>query len=1068
MGIYYEQFGFDNVPDDFNWKAYLHYNPDVKNGGFNTPFLAAQHFNQYGWLENRNYTLPGFDAEQYLAANTDLRNAFGDNTDLATAHYVDYVLSGREQRPLTPGAAPSSVPAPSVTPTAPAPETTAPAAPAAAGTPSATTPSAVVPGTTLPLTTKPVTTKPVISIPAIPDPPGLTYDAIEKRWRKGNEKTDYKTDEPERSLIPTNQASSFWNGYATPIALGYKPTAADYKMFEYYANQDAINTQRNAVDADYNTRVRNANDTNRALNIANAKKNQAYEQVLAIANNTTSGTYTAQRDLIRRLETDGTIDKATREQIENSYKLFYRTEKLTPWDPATRIKPPSPGGLKELDTAYYKTQVPQATAEWEQAVKDDNIDITERYNNDEKDFYRAHYTTQGKANGIRGYAPEETKEANVYLEKPTDLEKQQIKDSALGQGPSFDALISKILGPKELQDTKKYGALAQNVLKDTITELNKAKSKENMLDVYRGLEGFSEIMDLNKTLANSIIGDSGIGGFLARSQNKTEADITTDLETQLGKITGLQNNTTYNWQKWFDDTLTQKYGIDYKQYQSTEDTLDVVNAALQSDPTKIYSTANKKFTDEFTKKAGFNTSEQLTEFLKAQGTTGANLLSRLQVGNVSLDEDLKSLKTGLETQVKDLDKQKNRDLTLTYTDDTGVPEEVKIEASFARQFIDEYLKPRFDYSKSMDEFADYMNVKDSEKNVFQTTDRITEVKNYAQSVAQAMQGDLDTKFDVNFNTDFYFNPDDKYATQKESLYNDQKANVTKDWETAKTDPDALIDPNLPYLGTWAENAYLYNVKDLTDKDIFAKLHYQILGLRKGYDAAMDPASTLQMKLESPVATKAQSIGSVFGSFVEPEEFADTLLKGIDPLLNRDSWTKLLKQYDLDDSASIDEIKKAITDSITTGSAETIRANIKTLQELEKTPTQAELGITYIERPEDKTTTEKTELYNIFKKAGYTGTEQSFYSDYMPDTSPEDIKLLTDVTKGKMPKLDLSFDAKDPIAALTKIQSFIEPPAKEIPIKTDSYFKIGLDDEEDSSSTTTPDSFLSDFTSLLKK
>lgn len=1067
MSVYDDQYGFGNVPDNFNWRAYLHYNPDVKNAGFNNPYLAAQHFNQFGWLEGRNYTLPGFDPEQYLEANSDLRNAFGENTDLATEHYIDYVLSGKEQRSLAPGAAPTSTtPAPAATPQAPA--ATTPAAPAAAGTPSATTPSVVVPGTTLPLTTKPVTVKPVTSIPAIPDPPGLTYDAVEKRWRKGDEKTDYKTDEPEKSLIPTNQASAFWNGYATPIALGYKPTTADYKLFEYYANEDAVNTQRNAVNADYNTRVRNANDTNRALNIANAKKNQAYEQVLAIANNTTSGTYTAQRDLIRRLETDGTIDKATREQIENSYKLFYRTEKLTPWDPTTRIKPPSPGGLKELDTTYYKTQVPQATAEWEQAVKDDNIDITERYNNDEKDFYRAHYTTQGKANGIRGYAPEETKEANVYLEKPTDLEKQQIKDSALGQGPSFNALISKILGPKELEDTKKYGALAQSVLKDTITQLNKAKSQEKMLDVYRGLEGFSEIMDLNKTLANSIIGDSGVGGFLARSQNKTEADITTDLETQLGKITGLQNNTTYNWQKWFNDTLTQKYGIDYKQYQSTEDTLDVVNAALQSDPTKIYSTANKKFTDEFTKKAGFNTSEQLIEFLKAQGTTGTNLLSRLQVGNVSLDEDLKSLKTGLETQVKDLDKQKNRDLTLTYKDNTGVPEEVKIEASFARQFVDEYLKPRFDYSKSMDEFVDYMNVTDDTKNVFQSSDRITEVKNYAQSVAQAIQGDLDTKFDVNFNTDFYFNPDDKYATQKQNLYSDQKTNVAKDWETAKANPDALIDPNLPYLGTWAENAYLYNVKDFTDKDVFAKLHYQILGIRKGYDAAMDPASTLQMKLESPVATKAQSIGSVFGSFVEPEEFADSLLKGIDPLLNRDSWTKLLKQYDLDDSASIDEVKKAITDSITTGSAETIRANIKTLQELEKTPTQAELGISYIERPEDKTTTEKTELYNIFKKAGYTGTEQSFYADYMPDTSPEDVKLLTDVTKGKMPKLDLAFDAKDPIAALSKIQSLTEPPAKEIPVKTDSYFKIGLDDEEDSSSTTTPDSFLSDFTSLLKK
>jgi hypothetical protein len=808
------------------------------------------------------------------------------------------------------------------------------------------------------------------------------------------------------------------------------------------------------------------------LNIANANKNTAYDKVLKIANNTTGGDYVTQRGLIRKLtEGDGAIDKDTQKELEDSFKYFYKNEKLTSWDPSTSVKPPSPGGLKTLDTAFYKTQVPAAAEEWKQAVKDDNIDITERYNNSEDDFYNAHYATQGKLNGIRGYAEEATDQATNYVEKPTDTEKQQIKDTALGQGETFDTLIAKVLGVKEQEDTKKYGALAQNVLKDTIAELNKAKAQENAMDLYRGLEGFSEIMDLNKTLANSILGDSGLGGYLAMTKNKSEADVTSDFEKQLGKITGLQSNTTYNWQKWFDDTLTQKYGIDYKEYQSTEDTLDVINTALKSDPNKIFDNKNKKFTDEFVKKAGFNSSEELTKFLGDQGATGAGLLTDLQAGKIGEPDQIQkltSLRTSLEQQVTDLDAKKNKDLTLTYKGTDGVPEEVKVEASFARQFIDDYLKPRFNYSKSMNEFIDYMNVKEEDKNIFQTTDRLTEVKDYAQTVAKLMQADLDTNFNKEFNTDFYFNPKDSYATQKQELYGTQQSIVNKDWENAKANPDALINPSLPYLGTWTENAYAYK-KDLNNKDDFARLHYQIIGSQKGFDAAIDPASTLQKTLESPVYSKAQSIGTVFGDFVKPEEFADKILKGVDPSADKESWNKILKQYNLSETASLDDIKKAISTSLTTGTAEEIRANIKSLQELEKTPTQAELGVSYIERPEDKTAsaTAKSDFYNVFKKAGYQGTEESFYNDYMPDSSPEDIKLLTDITKGKMPELDLSFDTSDPMAALGKLEDLNEPTPIIKTKKPDSYFDLNLDDEEDTSSTS-PTSFLSDFTALLKK
>ena len=885
---------------------------------------------------------------------------------------------------------------------------------------------------------------------------GLSYIATNpknQRWVKVPESTD-------NTKVVDNSYDEWRPGeWTTSAGMG-----ADGK---YYAQGKGHFTPAYKVTV---SNLSTVDDTE--LNTANANKNTAYDKVLKIAKNTTSGDYVTQREFIRKLtEGDGAIDKNTQKELEDSFKYFYKNEKLPSWDPSNAAKPPSPGGLKTLDIAFYKTQVPAAAEEWKQAVEDDNIDITERYNNSEDDFYNAHYATQGKLNGIRGYAEEATDQATNYVEKPTDTEKQQIKDVALGQGASFDTLIAKVLGSKEQEDTKKYGALAQNVLKDTIAELNKAKAQENAMDLYRGLEGFSEVMDLNKTLANSILGDSGLGGYLAMTKNKSEADVTSDFEKQLGKMTGLQSNTTYNWQKWFDDTLTQKYGIDYKEYQSTEDTLDVINTALKSDPNKIFDNKNKKFTDEFIKKAGFNSSEELTKFLGDQGTTGTDLLTNLQTGKIGEPDQIQkltSLRTSLEQQVTDLDAKKNKDLTLTYKGTDGVPEEVKVEASFARQFIDDYLKPRFNYSKSMNEFIDYMNVKEDDKNIFQTTDRLTEVKDYAQTVAKLMQADLDTNFNKEFNTDFYFNPKDSYATQKQELYGNQQSTVNKDWENAKANPDALINPSLPYLGTWAENAYAYK-KDLNNKDDFARLHYQIIGSQKGFDAAIDPASTLQKTLESPVYNKAQSIGTVFGDFVKPEEFADKILKGVDPLADKESWNKILKQYNLSETASLDDVKKAISTSLTTGTAEEIRADIKSLQELEKTPTQAELGVSYIERPEDKTAsaTAKSDFYNVFKKAGYQGTEESFYKDYMPDSSPEDIKLLTDITKGKMPELDLSFDTSDPMAALSKIESLNEPTPIIKTKKPDSYFDLNLDDEEDTSSTS-PTSFLSDFTALLKK
>lgn len=826
------------------------------------------------------------------------------------------------------------------------------------------------------------------------------------------------------------------------------------------------------------------------LNTANTKKNEAYQNVVNIANNTVGKDYKTQREFIKQLD----VDEATKTKLENSFDIFYSNEKLPlkdRWDPNKALNAPVPLSERyknnientgDVNTEFYKTQdipsVKEAVAKWETAKEEKDLDVLLLYNNNENDFYRAHYAENSpKDKSIRAYKAEKIKD--VDKETLLETDKKLITDIAKltpeeiqNSNTPFEAYLTKILGADEIENTKKYGALAQNVLKDTIAELEKVKNQEAQWDMYRNLGGFAEILDIGSTLVNSIQADVGVGGFLPKG-----SDITKGLETQLGNITGIQSNVTYNWQKWFDETLTKKYGIDYTEFAATEETLDIVNAALKNtlktEPSKIFNETDKKFTKEFIEQAGFKSNEDLVEFLGKQGETGTILLTGLQAGTLT-KEDLEKQKTNLNTTITELEGKKNRNLKLTFKDGKEIPEEVAVEASFARQFIDEYLKPRFDYSKSMDEFRDYMNVDKEYKNPFQTTDRLTQIKDYAYSQAKQIETNLkdqnynENVMDSNFDADFYMNPIDEYANEnKQAMYKIQREKINTTWQNVKKDPTQLIDPTNPGSGTWAEYAYYYG-SDLTKQRDFAALHYDLIGKRNNFDAAKDPASKLQEQLNKPIYDKAQSIGTVFGEFITADGFADKVVKTLGPLDTNEGWKKVLAKFNLDADTPQDEIKDAIKLSITTGSAKAIRDNIKELQELGETPTQKTLGVSYIERPEvDTTSTEKSELYNKFKTAGYKGTEQEFYSMYMPDTSPEDIKFLSSIASGKTPTIDTSFlKSSDSFEILDKISELESPvPTLTKKVKSDSYFKIGLDDEEED--LPSADSFLGDYASLFK-
>jgi hypothetical protein len=253
--------------------------------------------------------------------------------------------------------------------------------------------------------------------------------------------------------------------------------------------------------------------------------------------------------------------------------------------------------------------------------------------------------------------------------------------------------------------------------------MKKAKAREQEISMFKGFGAFGEIVDINKELSNSILGDSGVGGILSFTGGGKAQE---SLEKSLTGITGVNtNNTVYNWQKWFDETLKTKY-----------------------------------------------------------------------------DENLE----------------------LGYTTEEA-KEQVKIEAGFAKEFVDKYLIPRFDQSKSMDEFVEYLDVRQSEQNPFQTQDILNAAKLVADLRAQKYLDDVKATPGRYFDSNFYFSPTGDKA--REEAYAEQASTVAADWEAAKKGDEY-----------WKSQAYRFGV-NIEDKDAFARMHFQVKGQGKGYDPADD-------------------------------------------------------------------------------------------------------------------------------------------------------------------------------------------------------------------------------------
>jgi hypothetical protein len=764
------------------------------------------------------------------------------------------------------------------------------------------------------------------------------------------------------------------------------------------------------------------NKKNAESNKTNQARNASYDQALKIINSTQGGDYVAKRDMLRKLPG---FDKTTMQTMEDEFKTFYTKEKLKTWDVGLGAKPP----YGSFDPQFYKTENPKVAEAWKKAVENDDLDVTGRYN--ENSYYLYHYTTQGKPAGFRANKAEPLQSSEAYVEKsPTDLEISQVRRAQLGidedvtrrdrflnnpyisgewekakQGDSYwknlakdknldlnngqdfihlfslsqrnedktalfsnnlnlgvnisdlEDAMTKRLGGVALSKLKQVGALTQDAMQFTLDKLKEAKVKENQLATYSKIEGFQEIVDINKNLAKELMGDLSVGGVLPIAGT---AKAQTALEKSLEKVTGISGNSlTYNWQQWFDTALKDRY---------------------------------------------------------------------------------------------------SKDLELGFTKGEA-KEKVKVEAEFAKDFVQNYLKPRFDQSKSITEFTDYLELGKNSKNFLELENLISSSKGIAREKAEQYLQQLRDAPQKQFDSEFYFNPAGNKGKEKDYLA--QSKAVSDDWESAKSGD--------PY---WKQQAYRFGI-DLNDKKAFAKMHYEVKGQGRGYDPAEDilNASKIDDFINEtilPLAEdKAFTSRNIFGEFLTPQDVSNQLIKGIGNL-DREEVQAVLKELDMEGFAGTpDELKNYIESSFQTDSASDIRKKINALNEIREKPTQRSLGFEYIERPEDykpasRGSLAETALYKTFKTSGYAGTEDEFYSTLFPDLDKTQQQEAT--AKAGSSIFDSVFKFGDTKASL----KLPELPTAKTKSKTgSSYFKLEDEDSDLASAFSggSPQGFLNSFLSF---
>ena len=871
---------------------------------------------------------------------------------------------------------------------------------------------------------------------------------------------EMRTNENDNAQDITNRSTAMaeWNQ-----ANVYEPANAYAEQHNQTGSQwrqDSANSYNAALDADDGPRQTLANQTNAQgdveYNYAVGLNNWS-KQATDWAKGSQTGVYTDNRahifsgnglagslgsfaESINRQAVDAGLDPLITNDTYNqvlqgmkqSYGAYYTNDRINGWNGQTD------GGTYDLigqfDKDYYLNEYGNSRGinhKWAVATQygdasnpydpNNDLDVTARFGSiDNLAWYD--YSNGGKTDGARGSAASDTTTSDNYNESwdsKTDAEKATIRDQIFGltgEGdtiewgenildPESDATVSileskvgELFSERDLEQQDKFGGLAQDVLKKSVDELRKQQENERQMDVFRGLPGFSEIYDSNKTLVNSLLGDSGIGGYLGMLGVNTR-DVARGLEDQLEGVTGISNNNAqFNWDKWMNEELKPYY-----------ENLDEVEGMRE-------------------------------------------------------DED-------------------GNKITYDLTEEEG--------REFVTKFIDEYITPRFNMSKSMSEFVSYLDtLNDDEQNIFQTQTAMNKLKQSAELSAKQKFNELVNSSDTSiFNTEYYFDPttvlegatteqlENNYMNVGDTLakYERQKETVNRDWATAKSNPSSKAGLNGSAAAyNWEQWAYFYGV-DINDKNQFAKLHFQVTGANNGFDPAkdivgFDTVNNYFNDVLLPLVEeeKISLDDAAFMEFVTPESFATAMLEGIDPTENAEEWKEVLEQFGIEDlDSSLEEVKEYIKEAFETGEAQAIREGIKFLNEKKEDINQETLGVDYIERnpkeilgeegdievgsqawkdlmtsynlsgdlsyaqatnallDREEVDSETTNpLYEIFKGNGYAGTQDEFYNDFFPDASPEELADLNFVGTALQGGMSLTDVSSDPFTAMSQFESFL--------------------------------------------
>jgi len=309
-------------------------------------------------------------------------------------------------------------------------------------------------------------------------------------------------------------------------------------------------------------------------------------------------------------------------------------------------------------------------------------------------------------------------------------------------------------------------------------------------------------------------------------------------------------------------------------------------------------------------------------------------------------------------------------------------------------------------------------------------------------------------------------------------YKTQEDTIAADWNAAKNGNSY-----------WVQQAYRFGI-DIKNKEQFARMHYEVKGQtfkdKHGDPAPFDPSADLvnAAKIKDHIYTnilpalndEALESGTAFGDFITPEEFADDVLKGIDPS-DKSGWDEILESHGLKEyKGDFDELREHIMEAFRTGSAQQIREQIKYLNEKRQDPDQQKLGVTYIEREEDykdEQAKPETELYKVFQKSGFQGSEDEFYNNFFPDVNRSEMRLLT--KGGKDDSLEsFGLDLSDPFSSLGTIESFFDDDEDKGPSEVDkekskSYFTYDVkeDSEWDYRPRKKEKEVLDEFTTMFK-